>query len=111
MRNEKVIQDEICVAPSWTHKYAENLFQGCCLFFIWFFFNNKREVNQKQFDHIHATSHPHTPFNVFQKWCYSADAELKRDHLIVTELIHSITLNNALKALQLAVVYIRQKYT
>lgn len=80
-------------------------------FFSWFFFNNKREVNQKQFDHIHATSRPHTPFNVFQKWCYSADTELKRDYCIVTKLIHSITLNNALKAsccLHQAEIYIMQ---
>lgn len=56
MRNEKVIQDEVCVPPSWTDKYAESLFQGCCLF------SNKREVNQKQFGHTHATSLPRIPF-------------------------------------------------
>lgn len=93
--------------------YAENLFPRTVpLFFSsWFNFNNKREVNQKQFDHIHATSHPLFPFHALQKWRFSADAELKRDRFIVTELIRSLTLNNALKALQLAVVYIKQKYT
>lgn len=68
-------------------------------------------MNQKQFDHIHATSHPRFPFHALQKRRYSADAELKRDRFIVTELIRSLTLNNALRALQLAVVYIKQKYT
>ena len=38
-------------------------------------------------------------------------AELKRARFIVTETINSITLNNALKALRLTVVYIKQKYT
>lgn len=54
MSNEKVMQDEIRVAPSWTDKYAEKLFQGCC------FFSNEPEVNQKQFGR--ATSLSHIPF-------------------------------------------------
>lgn len=49
-------------------------------------------------------------FNVFYKWYNTDDAELKRDRFIVTELIHTITLNNALKAAQLAIVYIKNRY-
>lgn len=60
---------------------------------LWFFTHNKREVNQKLFDHIHATSHPH--IRLFQKWW-----NLK-------ELICNVTLNNEFKVLQQAVVYIK----
>lgn len=98
MRNEKVIQDEIRVPLSWTDKYAESLFQGCRLF------GNKREVNPKRSGHPHATRLPCVPRK-------SDDAELKRERFIVTELIRCITLNNALKAFRLVVVYTKQKYT
>ena len=89
---------------AWFTKHAGTLFRG-----VWFF-TNKHRLDQTQFDDIDATNHPLIQFNTFQKSCNSTDAKLKRYNFIVTELIHSITLNNALKALNLAVVYIKQKY-
>lgn len=46
-----------------------------------------------------------------QKWRYDSAAKLKRDHFIVTELIPTLTLNNASNASQLAVIYMEQKYS
>lgn len=67
-------------------------------------------MNQKYF-HSHATNLLHNPFNMMQKWHYDTDARLKRGRFIVTKLIPTLTLNNASKASQLAVIYTEQKYS
>lgn len=48
---------------------------------------------------------------MMQKWHYDTDARLKRGRFIVTKLIPTLTLNNASKASQLAVIYTEQKYS
>lgn len=46
-----------------------------------------------------------------QKWHYDSAAKLKREHFIVTELIRTLTSNNASNACKLAVIYMEKKYS
>lgn len=60
---------------------------------------------------MHATNLHLIPVNIMQKRRYDSAAKLKREHFIVTELIPTLTLNNASNASQLAVIYMEQKYS
>lgn len=79
-KKEKKKKDLCCSELDW---------QTTEVFFFFFPFGDKREMNQRHF-HSHATNLLHNPFNMMQKWHYDTDAELKREHFNVTKLIPTL---------------------